>query len=473
MNKTKYPLFPVLLVDDEPQWLRTLSLVLERSGINHTILCQDSREVMDVLARHGIGLVLLDYAMPYISGRELLSKIVLQYPHIPVIVITGINEIKTAVECVQGGAFDYYVKGVEENRLLLAVRRALQMSELQQENLKMQDCFLHDRLEHPEIFSAMVTGHKTMRSIFKYIEAITPSSQPVLITGESGTGKELMARAVHRSSRYQNPWVPVNVAGQDDHFFSDTLFGHIKGAYTGADMPRLGLVTQAENGTLFLDEIGDLSPTSQAKLLRLLQEGEYIPLGSDRGKHTNARIIVATNTNLKAAMESGQFRNDLYYRLCTHHIHLPPLRERLGDLPLLLNHFLEKAACGLKKKKPTPPPELVTLLSTYHFPGNVRELESMIFDTVSQHKSGKLSMDSFKAVMGRQHAKGTTNRNITAVDPPQESALVFSSPLPTIAQTMHLLIREAMQRANGNQTLAASLLGISRPALSKRLKTAH
>lgn len=470
MNQAKYPPFPVLLVDDELAWLHTLSLVLERSaGINHTILCQDSREVMNILARHGVGLILLDYLMPHVSGCDLLSKIVLRYPHIPVIVITGVNEIKTAVECVQGGAFDYYVKGIEENRLLLTVRRALQMSELQQENLRMQDGFLHDRLEHPELFSHIITCHKTMRFLFQYIEAIVPSSQPVLITGESGTGKELMARAVHESSRYQRPWVPVNVAGQDDQFFSDTIFGHVKGAYTGADAPRQGLVTQAENGTFFLDEIGDLSPASQAKLLRLLQEGEYTPLGNDRWKHTNARIIVATNTNLKAVMESGRFRNDLYYRLCTHHIHLPPLRERLSDLPLLLNHFLEKAAHRLKKKKPTPPPELATLLSTYHFPGNVRELESMIFDAVSCYKSGKLSMDSFKAEMGR-HVRSAADRNKTDADPLQKSALVFSSPLPTINQAVHSLIREAMKRANGNQTIAASLLGISRPALSKRLK---
>lgn len=470
MNPAPYPSLPILLVDNEPTWLHTLALVLERAGINHTILCQDSREVMDILAQHAVGLILLDYAMPHISGRDILAKIVLRYPQIPVIVITGINEIKIAVECVQGGAFDYYVKGIEENRLLLAVRRALQTSELQRENLRMQDCFLHDRLEHPELFASIVTGHKTMRSFFQYIEAIVPSSQPVLITGESGTGKELIARAIYQSSRSQGTWVPVNVAGQDDHFFSDTLFGHVKGAYTGADASRLGLVAQAENGALFLDEIGDLNPPSQAKLLRLLQEGEYTPLGSDRQKHTNARIIVATNTDLKAAIDSGRFRNDLYYRLCTHHIHLPPLRERLDDLPLLLNHFLEKAAHVLKKKKPTPPPELVTVLSTYHFPGNVRELECMIFDAVSRHKSGKLSMNSFKMAMGH-HTKVATNQNISAVDPLQKSALVSSCPLPSIDQAINLLIREAMQRSNGNQTLAASLLGISRPTLSKRLKT--
>jgi len=469
MNQAKYPHSPVLLVDDERQWLHTLSLILERSGINNMILCQDSREVMDILAGHGIRLILLDYAMPHVSGRDLLCKIVLRYPHIPVIIITGINEIKTAVECVQGGAFDYYVKGIEENRLLLAVRRALQMSELQQENLRMQDCFLHDRLEHPDLFKSIVTRHKTMRTIFQYIEAIESSSQPVLITGETGTGKELIARAVHESSRPGGTWMPVNMAGHDDHFFADTLFGHVKGAYTGADAPRLGLVTQAKNGTLFLDEIGDLNPMSQVKLLRLLQEGEYMPLGSDRWRHANARIIVATNINLKAVMESGRFRNDLYYRLSTHHIHLPPLRARLEDLTLLLSHFLEKAAQALKKEKPSPPPELIAILSAYHFPGNVRELESMIFDAVSRHKSGTLSMDSFKTAMG-QRTTNATVRNLAAIDPQSELGLVFSSQLPTINQTMHLLIREAMQRAKGNQTMAARLLGISQPALSKRLK---
>ena len=206
----------------------------------------------------------------------------------------------------------------------------------------------------------------------------------------------MIAKAVHLLSNRKGEFVPVNVAGLDENVFTDTLFGHKKGAFTGADRARIGLVEQASGGTLFLDEIGDLSADLQVKLLRLLQEGEYFPLGSDVTKRSDARVVVATNQELQTLQESGKFRKDLYYRLCAHHVHIPPLRERREDLPLLAEHFLEKSSEALGKKKPTPPKELFILLSSYHFPGNIRELKSMIWDAVSYHKIGKLSLDAFK-----------------------------------------------------------------------------
>jgi len=262
----------------------------------------------------------------------------------------------------------------------------------------------------------------------------------------------------------------VNVAGLDDHVFADTLFGHKKGAFTDAREARSGLIERAAGGTLFLDEIGDLSTTSQVKLLRLLQEGEFFPLGSDVAKRSDARIVVATNQDLDLLQSSGKFRKDLYYRLCDHQIHIPPLRSRREDLPVLVAHFLEKASKTLAKKKPTPPAELITLLSTYHFPGNIRELESMIFDAVSSHQSGMLSMDLFKAHLSKKHPISPVD---PADSPPQKGALIsFSHQLPTLKQIEQLLIDEAMQRSNGNQSIAALSLGISRQALNKRLKKA-
>ncbi|MDH3567306.1 MAG: sigma 54-interacting transcriptional regulator, partial [Desulfobacteraceae bacterium] len=249
-------------------------------------------------------------------------------------------------------------------------------------------------LENPQAFSEIITHNQRMLLVFKYVESIAPSSQPILITGETGVGKELIARSIHTLSKLKGRFVAVNVAGLDDNVFSDTLFGHIKGAFTGAEQDRRGLIERAVGGTLFLDEIGDLNPVSQIKLLRLLQEGEYLPLGQDEAEQTNVRIVASTNENLWSLQRKDKFRKDLNFRLRTHHIHMPHLRERMDDIPLLVRHFLEKSADALKKKVPTPPKELYELLATYSFPGNVRELESMIHDAVSIHSAKILSLDS-------------------------------------------------------------------------------
>lgn len=465
MDKYLFPSFGVLLVDDELPWLRSLSMTLEGpGGVTNLHQCEDSRNVMAYLAAHDIGLVLLDLTMPHVSGEELLEKIVMDYPHIRVIILSGMNQLETAVNCMRLGAFDYFVKTVDEERLVDGVRRAIRMSELELENRAIKQRFLGDQLDSPEVFSAIVTNNAAMRKRFQYLEAVAPSSQPILVTGESGVGKELIARAIHRLSGKSGPLVTVNVAGLDDNMFSDTLFGHVRGAFTGAENVRRGMVETAANGTLLLDEIGDLNPASQVKLLRLLQDGEYYPLGSDQAKQMSARIVVATHADLETKMAEGSFRRDLFYRLIAHHVHLPPLRERKDDLPLLLDYFLDQAAAKLGKKKPTPPKELAVLLSTYHFPGNIRELEAMVYDAVSLHSSKTLSMQSFLERIGPREA-------IIA-----ESGVKTHNPfqaledLPTLQQANRLLVDEALQRAAGNQSIAARLLGISQPALSKRIK---
>jgi DNA-binding NtrC family response regulator len=464
-----YPHLPILMVDDEVQTLNSFEMVLRSVNMNNLIRCQDSRNVMGIFSHQEIEMMMLDLSMPYVLGEELLSMITKDYPEVPVIVITGSNEVETAVRCMKSGAFDYMVKPVEKSRLISGVKRAIELRELQRENKLLRAHVLSDKLGYPEAFSEIITNSPIMRAIFQYIEAISLSPHPVLITGETGVGKELVAKAIHHLSKRKGGFVPVNVAGLDDNVFADTLFGHRKGAFTGADQPRSGLVEQASGGTLFLDEIGDLSPASQIKLLRLLQDGEFFPLGSDVGKRSDARVLVATNQDLQALQDFGKFRKDLYFRLYAHHIHIPPLRERREDLNILVDHFLGKASETLSKKKPTPPKELFTLLSTYHFPGNIRELQSMILDAVSSHKSGKLSMDVFKSyICQKQPTVDTDFKNLLQ----RENILVsFPEQLPTLKQTERLLISEAMRRANNNQAIAAQLLGITRQALNKRLKT--
>jgi DNA-binding NtrC family response regulator len=305
-----------------------------------------------------------------------------------------------------------------------------------------------------------------MRAVFAYVEAVAKSPQPLLITGESGVGKELIARAAHSLSGCRGKLVTVNVAGLDDTVFADTLFGHLRGAYTGAEQPRRGMVEEAADGTLFLDEIGDLSIPSQVKLLRLLQEGEYFPLGSDLPKRLKARIIVATHQDLAGREAAGTFRRDLYYRLHTHQVHLPPLRERRSDIPLLLEHFLAEAARTLGKPQPVPPKGLLPLLAGYSFPGNVRELKAMIYDAVSQQRERTLSLELFARVAERSRPESGAN----AAPPQRHNPFAGFEELPTFGDAAAFLVLEAMERAGGNQTTAARLLGISQPALSKRLK---
>src|SRR5499426_25023 len=336
---------PVLLVDDEPSLLRSASLLLRSAGITPIHTLDDSRLVLSRLADDTMGAVVLDLTMPHLSGQALLEQITAHDPDLPTIVMTATHDLETAVQCMQAGAVDYLVKPVDKHRLVSSVQRALALRALREEvgSLTERPLTERPRSDTPsqrQAFAEIVTQNTTMQALFRYIEAIARSPQPVLITGETGTGKELMARAVHRLAAPRGDFVAVNVAGLDDPVFSDTLFGHTRGAFTGADRPREGLITQAEEGTLFLDEIGDLAAVSQVKLLRLLQDGTYYPLGADRPRQSRARVVVATNRDVVQDVHAGTFRPDLYYRLRAHHVQLPPLRVRRDDLPLLVTHCL-------------------------------------------------------------------------------------------------------------------------------------
>ncbi len=465
MPEELHPHTPLLLVDDEPAFLRSLSMTLRRSGgYTHLLTCADSRQVMELLTRQKVSAILLDLTMPHLTGEELLPQILGEHPQVPVIVLSGLNQVDTAVRCMKAGAFDYFVKTTEADRLLAGIGRALAHAEKQQQYENLKERFFREKLERPEAFAALVTRSRKMQTVFHYIEAIAASAEPVLIVGESGVGKELVARAVHRTSRPEAPWVAVNVAGLDDSVFADTLFGHLKGAFTGAERPRPGMIEKAGSGVLFLDEIGDLSAASQVKLLRLLQEGEYFPLGGDSPQRSRARIVCATNVELGEKMNAGSFRKDLYYRLMAHRIVIPPLRERPEDIPLLLRHFLQEAAQACGKRVPEPDDEILTLLAGGSFPGNVRELRALVFDAVSVHQGGRLNLQVF-----RQHVG---NNGGPAASPLAASSRDFAFPerLPTLVEIGELLLAEALRRHGGNQTRAAKALGITRQGVAKRMK---
>lgn len=469
-GKPLFPQYPILLVDDEEQFLLSAEYILNSVGIDNLKTENDSRKVMDAISSERFSVVVLDLYMPHVSGLELLPRITSENPGLPVIILTAVNDLETAVECMKNGAYDYIVKPVHKERLIGDIGKAIEYSEMKAEISLLRGYLLDGGLKQPGIFAPIITCNKSMHRIFQYIEATAGTSLPILITGETGTGKELAARAVHDSGGKKGKFVTLNVAGVDDTLFSDTLFGHVRGAFTGAEKDRKGLIEEAAGGTLFLDEIGDLCPESQVKLLRLLQERSYYPLGSDKLRSTDARIIAATNKNIKELADSGSFRKDLFYRLQAHHINIPPLRDRKEDIPLLVEYLIEKASAELGKIKPSYPGELISLLNNHSFHGNIRELEAMVYDAVSRHKSGVLSTASFrdKIIPDSENTETRDRGDLSVSD--DCDGVSFGENLPTLKEADNCLIDEAMKRADGNQTLAARLLGISRNTLASRLK---
>lgn len=464
------PREPILIVDDEPSVLHTIQCMLAARGYDHVLPCSDSRRVMPLLDREPIQIMLLDLGLPHVTGEQLLAQILQQYPHMLIIIITACNEDERAAHCLKAGAFDYMVKPFTAERLNTTVHHAVELSQLRGENSALSDHLQARNLQNPEAFAEIITADEQMINLCRYAEAIAPSRQCVLITGETGVGKELFARAIHQASGVNGPFVAVNVAGLDDEMFSDVLFGHKAGAFTNATTPRPGMLEQAANGTLLLDEMGSLAERSQVKLLRLLQENEYMRLGDDQPYASTARIIAATNSNLAQLRLQHRFRNDLYYRLQTHHIHVPPLRERLDtDLPLLLSYFISRITRELHlEREPLLSASVYSLLGEYSYPGNVRELQSMIYDAVSCAVNHVIPIEGI-----RKHISGLH----PASHPPAASAassaashIVFPATLPSIKQATRELIFEALRRTNNNQSLAAEMLQITPSALSQRLR---
>jgi len=462
-----YPRNPVLVVDDEVMASQIFQLKLEKLGFTNIKICNDSRNVLSLLKETEFELIFLDIRMPHISGEELIPQIINEFQGLPIIVMTSMDDIDTAVRCVKNGVFDYLSKTVSDSRLFTSISRAIEYRDMNRELTSLKTHVLKKELLYPDIFSNIVSQNDSMFSIFQYVESIAPTMYPVFITGETGVGKGLLAEAIHKISQRKGPFIHVNVSGIDANMFADTLFGHVKGSYTGANTDRPGLCKKASEGTLFLDEIGDLDALSQLKLLTLLQERQYYPIGRDHPCHCNARVITATNCDVDKLVETKHFRKDLYFRLHTHRIHVPPLRERLDDIPILVDYFLKKGARELSKKKPSIYKEMIQLLSAYSFPGNIRELKSMIDDALCRHKSHSLSLDTFKSHINRHNQDTLDSSDFKKTI---QNIFKIMTNLPTIKQASEQLVTEALKRANGNLSIAAPMLGISRQALGKRLK---
>lgn len=461
-----FPGNPVLLVDDETPILEAEKAVCEMYGITNVTLCDDARKVIPLLAKKPVSCIVMDLSMPYVSGIHLLKKIKLHYPEIPVIVVTGISAIATAVECMRHGAYDYLVKPVGKVRLASVICHCTELRALEEECIRLRTSLTSSGLEHPDVFSGIITRNASMLNVFKIVESFACGNQPFLICGESGVGKELIAEAIHRASNRHGKFIIENIAGLDSTIFSDTLFGHVKGAFTGAVTHRKGLVEKAAGGTLFLDEIGELDSESQVKLLRFLEYREYRSLGHDCVKYSDARIIAATNVDLENKITTGHFRKDLYYRF-SQKVSVPPLRERLDDIPLLLDYFLGKFAEIYDKEKPGIDAEVISLLKSYHYPGNIREFAAMIERAMSIQTSPNLDTAILRDYI-RQHGRRQLI-NIKKTTHP-ERLITYSGDFPSLDEVEDFFIQEAMKQAKGNQRMASRLLGLSTSALNRRLK---
>ena len=463
MTKTQ-----ILLVDDEQDELEAYSFLLSSMGMEDVRTLNDSRKVLATVKEMQTPVVFLDLNMPNMTGQEVLKKLKAEKPHVPVIIITADSDIETAVECLKIGAHDYLIKPINLKMFSSALRNALEISQLRQEVLSLKGISFGDQPATNPAFAPIITRSPLMFGLFQYIESIATSGLPTLLLGETGAGKELIAKAIHDISGLGGDFVALDISGLDDTLLADTLFGHSKGAFTGADLVRKGLLEKAAHGTIFLDEIGDLSEASQVKLLRVLQEKIYYPLGSDQPKECTARIITATNKDLsKLAGRDGEFRMDLYYRLSTHLAKLPPLRDRKEDIPLLVDHIMTSTAASMNKDVPVIDQKALNLLQKHPFWGNVRELKAYISDAVARSDKGRINENHLSE---RLAGSVTVKKSTPGATNPLED--LFGH-FPTLEELAEFAIDNALNVTENNQSQAAQLLGISRQALNKRLKKKH
>ncbi len=446
----------VLVVDDEKNYLLVLETLLAKEGLQ-VLTASSGLEALAVLRESEADLVLTDMKMPGLDGLELLSAIKEQDPDLPVIVMTAYGTVDKAVEAMKKGAFDYLTKPFENKQLLLTLSKALELSGLVRQNKLLQS-----QLDQRYGMGNVVGKSKEMREVYRLVEKVAPTKATVLITGESGTGKELIARAIHlHSDRAKKPVISVNCAALTETLLESELFGHEKGAFTGASSARKGRFELADGGTLFLDEIGHTTPALQVKLLRVIQERTFERVGGSRTLAVDVRLITASNKDLLAEVEAGRFQQDLYYRLNVVHIELPPLKERTDDIPLLATHFLDKYGRELGRNGLSFEPDVLSALGAYPWPGNVRELENVIERAVVLASSDVIRLTDLPSEL--------RSRGLDRLD--LDHFVAPGTPLPeTLEQLEQYLIRRALAQAGNVQSRAADILGVSKSNLQHKLK---
>jgi len=435
-----------------------LRILLEKDG--HTVQSAASGSAaIDLVEDHDLDLVITDIRMPGISGLELLAEVKKRKPDLPVIMITAYASPDDAVRAMKDGAFDYITKPFKIEEIKRVIRSATARKNTEQDRADLDG------------FSEIIGQSPEMTRIYDLIRRIAPTPANVLIYGESGTGKELVAKAIHRLSRVADqPFVPITCSAIPESLLESELFGHVKGSFTGAIANKEGLFQLADGGTAFLDEIGELTPIIQTKLLRVLQEREFMPVGSTKTCRVNVRIIAATNRDLEKEINAGRFREDLYYRLAVVPIRVPPLRERKGDVPLLVNHFLEKYSRLLGKDVQTISSYGLKVLMDYDFPGNVRELENIIERGVAMESSSIILPDSLDFGAHRQALNRPPAGEALFVAARDENELFTKGLEDILGEVEKNMILHAMQRADNSKMRAAELLKISFRSLRYKTK---
>jgi DNA-binding NtrC family response regulator len=439
----------ILVVEDEEKLRRVIELHLVSSGfdVDKAATAEEGLKIVD-----RADLVLTDFKLPNMDGLQLLGLIRRQNAQVPVVVMTAYGSIETAVESMKAGATDFLLKPFSLDHLMQVIHKALEVRDLRDENRKLK-AELGRRYE----FDSIIGRSENMQEIFAAIERVAPTRATVLLAGESGVGKDLIARAIHfHSPRRDRPLVKINCSAIPENLMESELFGYEKGAFTGASTSKPGKFELADTGTVFLDEIGDVPANIQVKLLRILQEREFERLGSNVTRHIDVRVIAATNQDLRAALEQGTFREDLYYRLNVVPLNIPPLRERKQDIPFLANHFVQKLAPDAGCRVESITDAAIEKLMGYHWPGNVRELENVIERSLVMCAGTRLEAADIKLENApqRQRAQGDAH---------------FVPEGMSLDEYERDIIREALRRAAGNKSQAARLLGLTRNALRYRL----
>ena len=453
----------ILVVDDDPVERRLLQALLGKVGGYEVVTAENGRLGLE-RAVESVSAVILDLNLPDLSGMEVLRKLKAQRPELPVLMLTGVTDIQKAVEAAQAGAYNYLTKPFENDHLLITLQRALEKHEMLEEMAE-----LRKKAGKGPVLSRLLGKGAVIQQVIQQIQKVADSALTVLIQGETGTGKELAARALHEESPRRNkPFVAVDCGALAENLLESELFGHEKGSFTGADRRKEGQLVLAQGGTLFLDEVGNLPMGLQAKLLRVLQERQVKPVGAEKSIPIDVRFLAASNTPLEEAAHTGKFRQDFYYRLAEFTLRLPPLRERMEDLPLLAQRFLEEAALELRKTVNTISGEAALLLTAHSWPGNVRELRNVIRQAVLLTPGSDLKAETLKSLLGK-------SRSAPSSPGPVEVPLLPGLSLKKIAEAAveeaeKQAIRNTLKATGGNKAKAAKILKTDYKTLHVKIK---